>query len=228
MPTLSASAAGWPFRPLSVSLIAVVVSEFYKLQTQTWARLRTHAHPPFPLYYISCCLAGGCSANICCAAGPSAGLRFLFHSRSQCFISSDSRFPSSHHIEWPDRARPQRVGKSVRLGARQHSDDRTFALDPDYMHSTRRGLLWFPRITQNEACSPTMTKDASAVAVFPDLAWQWNLEVTDRENWQQFTLADFERLKKKYGVTWVIVVRPGVSGLSCPYANSEVMVCRIP
>ena len=59
--------------------------------------------------------------------------------------------------------------------------------------------------------------------MFPDLAWQWNLEVTDRENWQQFTLADFERLKKKYGVAWVIVVRPGVSGLSCPYANSEAV-----
>jgi hypothetical protein len=44
----------------------------------------------------------------------------------------------------------------------------------------------------------------------------------------QFTLADFERLKKKYGVTWVIVERPGVVGLSCPYANNAVMVCRIP
>jgi hypothetical protein len=64
--------------------------------------------------------------------------------------------------------------------------------------------------------------------VFPDLAWQWNLEVTDRENWARFTLADFEFLKKKYGVAWVIVVRPGVAGLSCPYDNSQVMVCQIP
>jgi hypothetical protein len=71
-------------------------------------------------------------------------------------------------------------------------------------------------------------KDVSAVAVFPELAWQWNLEVTDRENWAQFTLADFERLKKKYGVTWVIVEQPGVAGLSCLYANRAVMVCQIP
>jgi hypothetical protein len=71
-------------------------------------------------------------------------------------------------------------------------------------------------------------KDTSAVAVFPELAWQWNLEVTDRENWEQFTLTDFERLRKKYGVAWVIVEQPGVAGLSCPYANRAVMVCRIP
>jgi hypothetical protein len=71
-------------------------------------------------------------------------------------------------------------------------------------------------------------KDNSVVEVFPDLAYQWKLEVADREKWSSFGLDDFERLKKKFGVGWVVLERPGVAGMPCPYVNRMVMVCRIP
>ena len=71
-------------------------------------------------------------------------------------------------------------------------------------------------------------KDASVVALFPELAWQWKLEVTDRENWEQFTLADFERLKTQFGVNWVVVSYPPPGGLTCPWHNGSVSVCKIP
>jgi hypothetical protein len=71
-------------------------------------------------------------------------------------------------------------------------------------------------------------KDNSVVEVFPDLAWQWKLELDTRKDWDHFRLEDFERLKHRYLVTWVIVQKPGVAGLDCPYSNSAVMVCRIP
>ena len=54
------------------------------------------------------------------------------------------------------------------------------------------------------------------------------LENDATANWAHFTAADFERLKSKYGVTWVILENPGVPGLTCPYTNSTVQVCRIP
>jgi hypothetical protein len=66
------------------------------------------------------------------------------------------------------------------------------------------------------------------VAIFPELAWQWRLEVSDRKNWQHFTLLDFESLKKKYGVTWVIVRNGSSVGMPCPYENPAVTVCQIP
>ncbi len=72
------------------------------------------------------------------------------------------------------------------------------------------------------------SKDNSVVEVFPDLAWQWKLETDPRKNWDHFRLDDFQRLKRNYLVRWVIVQRPGVAGLDCPYANGTVMVCRIP
>jgi hypothetical protein len=136
-------------------------------------------------------------------------------------------FPSSYHIEWPGRS-PRNPWVQAFVWTRDNTPRSAFfALDPRYMHSPGQDYYGFRAYAERSALADN-EKDTSAVAVFPDLAWQWNLEVTDRGNWQQFTLTDFERLKKKYGVTWVIVVRPGVSGLSCPYANSEVMVCRIP
>ena len=48
-----------------------------------------------------------------------------------------------------------------------------------------------------------------------------------REHWEHFRREDFLDLKRKYGVGWVVVERPGVSGLPCPYGNAHLMVCRI-
>jgi len=49
-----------------------------------------------------------------------------------------------------------------------------------------------------------------------------------REKWSSLGLEDFERMKKKFGVGWVILERAGVVGMPCPYVNRAVMVCRIP
>jgi len=44
--------------------------------------------------------------------------------------------------------------------------------------------------------------------------------------WRSFQRQDFLRLKTEFGVTgWFC--RCGVDGLSCPYKNSQVMVCRV-
>jgi len=40
-------------------------------------------------------------------------------------------------------------------------------------------------------------------------------------------VADFERLKRNYGVNWAIVQSPAQDGLLCPYENKTVSVCRI-
>lgn len=70
--------------------------------------------------------------------------------------------------------------------------------------------------------------DKSVVATFPDLAYDWKLQVSDRVRWRSFGRDDFEGLKKKFGVSWVVLERPGVPAMPCPYVNRAVMVCRIP
>ena len=71
-------------------------------------------------------------------------------------------------------------------------------------------------------------KDNSVVEVFPDLAWQWKLELDTRKNWDHFRFEDFQRLKRENKVTWVMVQNPPTPGLSCPYSNEAVSVCQIP
>jgi hypothetical protein len=45
--------------------------------------------------------------------------------------------------------------------------------------------------------------------------------------WRNLRSADFARLREKYGVTWVVVQQLGVDGLTCPYQNPAVRVCRV-
>jgi hypothetical protein len=52
--------------------------------------------------------------------------------------------------------------------------------------------------------------------------------VRDRDGWENFGLADFARLKQKYGVTWTILEASHPATLECPYRNAAVRVCRLP
>ena len=63
--------------------------------------------------------------------------------------------------------------------------------------------------------------------MFPPLATQWWEQVGDQKNWAQFQIEDFEGLRRKYGVSWIVVEQPGPSGLVCPYENAVVRVCRV-
>ena len=57
-------------------------------------------------------------------------------------------------------------------------------------------------------------KDNGVVSMFPPLAEEWWAQVQDQMPWKNFRLEDFERLKSKYGVSWVVVQQP-VAGLNC-------------
>jgi hypothetical protein len=69
--------------------------------------------------------------------------------------------------------------------------------------------------------------DAGVVSMFPALAPDWYEQVRAQQGWTGFQLSDFQRLRREYGVTWVILQRPGMSGLTCPYQNRAANVCRI-
>jgi hypothetical protein len=63
--------------------------------------------------------------------------------------------------------------------------------------------------------------------MFPPLSVEWEKQIEDQENWKRFGKEDFERLRQKYGVSWIVVEQPGPTGLECPYENSAVRVCRV-
>ena len=143
------------------------------------------------------------------------------------FYAQRQEFPSDRHIELPGLA-PRNAWVQAFEWVRENTPRNAFfALDPKYMEKSGDDYHGFRGIAERSMLADDV-KDPSVVEVFPDLAYQWKLELAGREKWSSFNLDDFERLKKKFGVGWVILERPGVAGMPCPYANCAVMVCRIP
>jgi hypothetical protein len=71
-------------------------------------------------------------------------------------------------------------------------------------------------------------KDPSVATQVPSLAVRWKEEVDAQKEWRNFRAEDFQRLKFRFGVSWVVLVSPGVQGMDCPFQNHAVRVCRIP
>jgi hypothetical protein len=142
------------------------------------------------------------------------------------FYAQRREFPASPHIEWPGRAAGNPWLQSFEWVRQNTPRGALFALDPVYLQQPGEDYHGFRGLAERSMLADTV-KDPSVVEVFPDLAYQWKLEVSGEENWKSFRAADFQHLKKKYGVNWVILEQPGVPGLSCPYANAAVRVCRL-
>jgi hypothetical protein len=143
------------------------------------------------------------------------------------FLAQRSLFPASEHIEWPGAAPKNPWGEAF-LWIRQNTPvDAIFALDPNYMNLTGEDEIGF-RCTAERSRLADDVKDNGAVSMFPPLAENWWAQVQAQTPWKNLRLEDFERLKSKYGVGWVIVQQPGILGLDCLHQNSAVVVCRVP
>ena len=104
--------------------------------------------------------------------------------------------------------------------------DAVFAIDPKYM--LKDDQHGFRAIAERSRLADAV-KDAGAVTMFPEppFAEHWLEQVTDQGGWEKFQVADLQRLQQKYGITWVVLQQPGLSGLMCPYKNDTLLVCRL-
>jgi hypothetical protein len=143
------------------------------------------------------------------------------------FVAQRALFPASAHIEWPG-ATPKNEWAQAFLWVRENTPvDAVFALDPDFMQLKGEDTIGFRGLAQRSRLADA-SKDSGAVSMFPPLADEWWAQVQAETPWKNLRADDFSRLKNKYGVSWVVVQRPGITGLDCSYQNSAVRVCRIP
>jgi hypothetical protein len=103
--------------------------------------------------------------------------------------------------------------------------DSQFALDPRYMELPGEDNHGFRALAERSVLADEV-KDAGMAARVPSLAPRWLKEVQAAEGWRNFRATDFEKLRQVFGVRWVVLATPGVSGLTCPYRNRSVLVCR--
>ena len=143
------------------------------------------------------------------------------------FVAQRSLFPASVHLEWPGRAAKNPWAQAF-VWIRQNTPvNAVFALDPGYMHIEGEDEIGFRCLAQRSRLADAI-KDNGVVSMFPLLADEWWAQVQAQTPWKHFRAADFERLRDKYGVTWIIVEQPGVPGIDCEYKNSTLQVCRLP
>lgn len=143
------------------------------------------------------------------------------------FLAQRELFPATAHIELPGRA-PKNPWEQAFVWIRENTPtDAIFALDPDYMHLPGEDIMGFRAMAQRSRLAD-LTKDGGAVSMFPPLGEEWLQQVQAQSPWKYLQVSDFERLREKYGVSWVVLQRPGLAGLQCVYRNEAVRVCRVP
>lgn len=143
------------------------------------------------------------------------------------FIAQRALFPVSAVVEWPGAA-PRNPWAQAFLWVRSNTPvDAIFALDPEYMHAPGEEEIGFRCVARRSRMADNV-KDNGVVSMFPLLAEEWWTQVQAQSPWASLTLENFEQLKEKYGVSWIITQKPAIAGLDCPYQNSAVRVCRFP
>ncbi len=152
------------------------------------------------------------------------------------FYVQRQMYPASAHLELPGIA-PQNAWLQAFTWIRQNTPvDSRFALDPHYMTLPGEDYHGFRALAERSTLAD-YEKDGGMAARVPRLAPRWLEEVNAQRGWRNFQAADFQRLKHDFGVTWVILSRPGdqgsnanhnaASGMTCPYQNSQLQVCRL-
>jgi hypothetical protein len=142
------------------------------------------------------------------------------------FYAQRALFPATPHVEWPGATTRNPWVESF-LWIRENTPrDAWFALDPRYMELPGEDEHGFRAIAERSRMADSI-KDPGAVTIAPQLAEEWWRQVQALRGWPSFQPADFRRLQRDFGVSWVVVVAQQSSGLTCPYQNSALAVCRL-
>ena len=138
-------------------------------------------------------------------------------------------FPATPHVEWPGAA-PRNDWVEAFLWIRANTPvSAIFALDPDHMALPGEDQHGFRLIAERSRLADAV-KDSGAATMFPDQAMpeHWRDQVRAQSGWKAYNRAEFEQLRRRYGVTWVVLEGSPRVGMECPYRNTSVLVCRLP
>ncbi len=180
------------------------------------------------LVYFFLALIGGCLlGKFLLKSSAWRWAIFLLVTNGSMYAAQRAEFPSSPHIEWPG-APPSNPWLQAFAWVRTNTPvDAYFALDPRYLEAPGNDYHSFRALAERSQLCDDI-KDTAVVTQVPELAPRWDREVEAQNGWRSFELADFERLKHDFGVSWALVSYPQPRGLDCKWHNDTLAVCRIP
>lgn len=179
------------------------------------------------VYFCMALIGGGMLGRYFLKARPWRWAIFLLALNGGMLAAQCAEFSASQHIEWPDR-QPANPWLQAFAWVRQNTPvDAYFALDPHYLQAPGEDYHGFSALAERSQLADAI-KDSAAVTQVPELGPEWERQVAAARGWRSFQLADFERLKKEFGVDWVLVDLPQAGGLDCRWHNASLAVCAIP
>jgi hypothetical protein len=104
--------------------------------------------------------------------------------------------------------------------------DAVFALDPRYLALPGEDNHSFRALAERSSLADDL-KDAAVVSQVPSLAEAWLSQHRQQAGWSHWTRSEFVHLAQTSPVMWVLVAPEQARGLTCPYANTAVSVCRL-
>lgn len=179
------------------------------------------------IYIFMALTAGGLVGRFLLKAKVWRWAIFLLVFNGGMFAVQRQLFASSAHIELPGVPSSNPWLQSFAWIRHNTPKDAYFALDPQYLAAPGEDYHSFRALAERSQLADGI-KDTAVVTQVPELGQEWEEQVKAQAGWSHFQLADFERLKKNFGVDWVLVSYPQPSGLNCRWHNAELAVCQVP
>ncbi len=142
------------------------------------------------------------------------------------FYAQRQLYPGTAHLELPGRPPGNDWVEAFKWISHNTPVDSYFALDPRYMEMPGEDYHGFRALAERSVLADAV-KDPCIVVRVPSLGPRWLREMNAQTGWRDFQKPDFLRLKAQFGVDWVVLTNPPVVGLTCPYRNPRVSVCRV-
>jgi hypothetical protein len=150
---------------------------------------------------------------------------FVSLSGGMWFVARDA-YAASPHIEWPGAAQTNPWLSAFYWIRGNTPKDAIFALGPDFMSAHGEDAHGFRAIAERSMLADHV-KDSGVVSLFPQLADEWQAQSSAQKGWAHFGPDEFSNLARRYPVSWIVTRRESAAGLSCPFQNEELAVCRI-
>jgi hypothetical protein len=178
------------------------------------------------LYLIFVLISGGLIGRHILRRHISRWLLFFVPLGLLMFYAQRQTFPASPHLELPGTASHNPWIEAFAWIQQNTPVDSYFALDPYYMQRPDEDFHSFRALAERSALADYV-KDPSVATQVPRLAPRWLEQVQAQEGWRHFQTSDFQRLKARFGVDWIVLERSALPGMDCPYHNQLLRVCRI-
>lgn len=178
------------------------------------------------VYVIFILLSGGLLARYFLKRNVLRWLLLFVPLSAGMYYAQRQLYPSTVHLELPGRSSGNDWVESFRWISHNTPVDSEFALDPRYMEMAGEDYHGFRALAERSVLADAV-KDPCIVVRVPSLGPRWLREMNAQNGWRSFQRSDFLRLKSQFGVDWVVLTNPPVPGMTCPYSNQRVAVCRV-